>query len=140
VGEQAVVETRVRVRYAETDQMAVAYHGSYLPWMEMGRVDWCRVNGVRYRDMEERDGVLLAVAEVKIRYHAPARYDDELVVATRLETAHPRLVRFSYELRNAETGARLASGETAHIFVAAGMRPARLPERFFGAFGIRKRA
>jgi acyl-CoA thioester hydrolase len=139
VSQQETVETRLKVRYAETDQMAVVHHGNYLPWMEMGRLDWCRARGVRYRDLEERDGVQLAVAEVSVRYHTPARFDDEIVVATRLKLAHPRLVRFLYEIRNAETGDLLASGETAHIFVAPGMKPARLPERYFGVFGIRKR-
>jgi acyl-CoA thioester hydrolase len=75
-----VTEIRLRVRYAETDQMGVVYHANYLVWMEMGRVELCRSMGVRYRDMEQQDGVLLTVVEARCRYHAPARYDDEVVV------------------------------------------------------------
>ena len=73
-------ETRIRVRYAETDQMGVVYHANYIIWMEVGRVEFFRANGLRYRDMERDDGVLLAVAEVQCRFRAPALYDEEVSV------------------------------------------------------------
>jgi YbgC/YbaW family acyl-CoA thioester hydrolase len=76
-----VVEARVRVRYAETDQMGVVYHANYLVWMEVGRVEYWRAAGLRYRDMEQEDGVLLVVAEVNCRYRAPALYDEEVVIS-----------------------------------------------------------
>ena len=76
------VETRLRVRYAETDQMGVVYYANYLVWMEVGRVEYCRAAGLSYRDMERADGILLAVAEANCRYLAPARYDEEIVVRT----------------------------------------------------------
>src|SRR6185369_6852143 len=79
-----VAETRIRVRYAETDQMGVVYYANYLIWMEVGRVEFCRAQGIRYRDMEETDGILLVVAEANFRYLAPARYDDEVRIATTL--------------------------------------------------------
>ena len=84
-------EIRLRVRYAETDQMGVVYHANYFVWMEMGRVELCRQMGMRYRDMEQ-DGVLLTVAEVNCRYLAPARYDDEVIVKTTISQASSRLV------------------------------------------------
>jgi acyl-CoA thioester hydrolase len=129
-------ETRVRVRYAETDQMGVVYHANYLVWMEMGRVELCRANGVRYRDMEAEDGVRLAVAEVSCRYHSPARYDDEVIVRTRIVHAHPRLVQFGYEMVEAETGRKMASGETKHVFVNLEMKPVKVPAKYFPLFGI----
>jgi len=88
------VATRLRVRYAETDQMSVVYYANYLIWMEVGRVEFCRAQGIRYRDMEVDDGVLLVVAEANCRYLAPARYDDEVRISTALGAATPRMVRF----------------------------------------------
>jgi acyl-CoA thioester hydrolase len=135
-----VNETRVRVRYAETDQMGVVYHANYLIWMEMGRVELCRSMGVRYRDMEETDRILLTVAEVSCRYTAPARYDDEVVIRTSVDKASPRLVRFAYEMISAESGCKLATGSTTHVFCGPDLRPRRLPQRYWGAFGIKTRA
>lgn len=75
-------ETRFRVRYAETDQMGVVYYANYLVWMEVGRAEYCRASGGRYRDMEVDDGILLAVVEAHCRYLRPARYDQEIAVKT----------------------------------------------------------
>src|SRR3954453_23478881 len=94
-----VAEARVRVRYAETDQMGGVYYANYLVWMEVGRVELCRVCGFNYRDMETQDGVLLAVAEANPRYHAPARYDDEVIVKTNIAKADRRMVTFACEMR-----------------------------------------
>src|SRR4029077_5406386 len=85
-----VSETRIRVRYAETDQMGVAYYANYLVWMEVGRAELCRACGFNYRDMEQDDGDLLAVAEANCRYSSPARYDDEVVIKTWIEEAGGR--------------------------------------------------
>lgn len=129
-------ETRLRVRYAETDQMGVVYHANYLIWMEIGRVELCRVLGVRYRDMEEQDGILLTVASASCRFLAPARYDDEVVVRTSVARASTRLLEFSYEIADAQTGRPLATGATTHIFCSRELRPCRIPEKYAGAFGI----
>src|SRR5216117_790323 len=75
-------QTRLRVRYAETDQMGVVYYANYLIWMEVGRVEYWRAAGLRYRDMEREDGVLLVVAEVNCRYLCAAVYDEEVIVRT----------------------------------------------------------
>jgi acyl-CoA thioester hydrolase len=130
------VETRVRVRYAETDQMGVVYHANYLVWMEVGRVEYCRAAGIRYRDMEREDGILLAVVEVNCRYLAPALYDEEVIVRTWIEQAHPRLLRFAYEMLDASTHCVLATGETKHIFCDRERRAMKLPEKYRAAFGI----
>jgi acyl-CoA thioester hydrolase len=131
-----VAEVRLRVRYAETDQMGVVYYANYLVWMELGRVELCRRLGVRYRDMEEQDGVLLTVAEVSCRYHFPARYDEEVIVRTSITQATSRLVRFAYEMESAESAVKLASGVTTHIFCKRDMRPCRLPEKYWDCFGV----
>jgi acyl-CoA thioester hydrolase len=132
-------QTCVRVRYAETDQMGVAYYANYLVWMEVGRVECCKALGFRYRDMEVDDGVLLAVAWTSCRYCSPARYDDEVLIDTWVEQANSRMVRFGYEMREASSGRKLATGETAHVFCGRDMRPTRLPEKYYGFFGIPSR-
>ncbi len=129
-------ETRIRVRYAETDQMGVVYYANYLVWMEVGRVELCKAFGFNYRDMEREDGVLMAVAEANCRYAAPARFDDEVVIRTRVEDANPRIVTFSYEMCVAEDGRKLASGYTRHIMVDRQFRRTRLPQKYFAMFGI----
>ncbi|HWB86180.1 MAG TPA: thioesterase family protein [Bryobacteraceae bacterium] len=129
-------ETRIRVRYAETDQMGVVYYANYLVWMEVARVDLCKHCGFNYRDMEADDGVLLAVAEATCRYASPARFDDEVVIKTWIENANPRMVTFAYEMRLAEDGRKLATGQTRHIFLTRDFHPARLPQKYHAMFGL----
>lgn len=128
---------RLRVRYAETDQMGVVYHANYLVWMEIGRIEYCRAAGICYRDMEENDGVLLTVAEAQCRYASPARYDDEVVVETSVTRAHPRVLVFSYTMKRVGDGAVLATGETKHVFCGPDMQPRKLPEKYRAAFGMK---
>jgi acyl-CoA thioester hydrolase len=132
----APVETRLRVRYAETDQMGVVYHANYLIWMEVGRVEYWRAAGLRYRDMEREDGVLLVVAEVNCRYLSAAVYDEEVIVRTSVAEVNPRMIRFVYELLGAEDGRLLASGYTKHVFCGADRRPAKLPKKYHEQLGI----
>lgn len=109
-------ESRVRVRYAETDQMAIAHHADYVVWFEIGRTDVCRAAGISYREIEER-GVLLVVVEIGCRYMVPFRYDDEVLIRTTVEEAGSRALRFMYKLYDA-AGKRLhAGGYTKHIWV-----------------------
>jgi acyl-CoA thioester hydrolase len=129
-------ETRLRVRYVETDQMGVVYYANYLVWMEVGRVELCKACGFNYRDMETEDGIFLAVAESHCRYRAPARFDDEVIVRTSIDTANKRMVTFGYEMRLAEGGRRLATGSTRHVFVSRAMRPTHLPVKYHALFGI----
>jgi len=129
-------ETRLRVRYAETDQMGVVYYANYLVWMEVGRVDLCKACGFNYRDMERDDGIFLAVAEANCRYRSPARFDDEVIVKTWIEKAGTRMVVFAYEMRLAGTGRALATGYTRHVFVSREMRPTHLPPKYRAMFGL----
>jgi acyl-CoA thioester hydrolase len=129
------VETRLRVRYAETDQMGVVYYANYLVWMEVGRVEYCRAAGIRYRDLEQ-EGILLTVAKAECRYSAPALYDDEVIIATTVVRAHPRLLAFRYVMRRAGDSKRLAEGETTHVFCGRDLQPCKLPPKYWEAFGI----
>jgi acyl-CoA thioester hydrolase len=129
-------QTRVRVRYAETDQMGVVYYANYLVWMEVARVELCKALGFRYRDMELEDGVMLAVIEAQCRYLHPARFDEEVIVETRIAEANSRVVEFGYEMRLADGGRKLATGSTRHIFCNREMKPVRMPEKYRAAFGI----
>lgn len=129
-------ETSFRVRYAETDKMGVVYYANYLIWMEVGRAEYCRAAGIRYRDMELDDGILLAVVEAHCRYLRPARYDEEIVVKTWVANASRRAVEFQYGIRDAKSGRQLAAGGTKHVFLGAEMKPVRLPEKYWPLFGI----
>ena len=131
---QAVNETRLRVRYAETDQMGVVYHSNHFVWFEVGRVELLRQLGFSYRDMESKDGRFIAVAEAKCRYRAPVRYDEEVVVRTELLNVRDSVVHFGYELRRAADGVLLADGETTHIVTDADMKIAVLPEKYLSVF------
>jgi acyl-CoA thioester hydrolase len=133
---QPFSETRLQVRYAETDQMGVVYHANYLIWMEVGRVDYCKSIGFSYKNMEREDGIVLAVVEAHCRYRHPARYDDEVVVKTWIADATPRGVRFGYELRRSQDGRILATAETRHVFCGRDMRPARLPAKYHARFAV----
>ncbi len=131
---QAVNETRLRVRYAETDQMGVVYHSNHFIWFEVGRVELLRQLGFSYRDMESQDGRFIAVAEAKCRCRAPAHYDEEILVRTELLNVRDSVVHFGYELRRAEDGTLLAEGETTHIVTDAAMKIAVLPEKYLKVF------
>jgi acyl-CoA thioester hydrolase len=130
----AVNETRLRVRYAETDQMGVAYHSNHFIWFEVGRVELLRQMGFSYRDMESQDNRFIAVVEATCRYRAPARYDEEVLVRTRLKSARDSMVHFGYELVRLSDGALLAEGETTHIVTDAQMKIAVLPDKYLNAF------
>jgi acyl-CoA thioester hydrolase len=122
-----VVETRFRVRYFETDAMRIVHHAVYLTWFEEGRSAFTRAIGYSYAQMEA-DGILLAIAEVHARYHLPARYDDEVIVATCLESLRSRGMTFSYVVRRASDGALLVTGDTKLITIDRNGRTMRIPE------------
>jgi len=134
--DRPIAEARIRVRYAETDQMGVVYYANYLVWMEVARMEWCRACGIDYREMERVDGVGLAVAEAGCRYRSPARFDDEVAIKVWVEEANSRIVLFHYEMRVAEGGRLVATGHTRHIFVSSTMQKARCPMRYRAVFGI----
>ncbi|HEY8469556.1 MAG TPA: thioesterase family protein [Longimicrobiales bacterium] len=117
-----------RARYAETDQMGVIYHSHYLVWCEIGRTDFLRSLGRTYAELE-REGVYLAVTEARIRFLAPARYDEEIRVETWIERVQSRAVTFGYEIGRAAPSppARLALATTTLVALDARGTPMRLP-------------
>ena len=127
-------EARVRVRYAETDQMGVVYHSHLFVWFELGRVDFFRALGFTYREMEERDGCYLPVVDVRCRYKAPLHYDDEVIIRTRLKGMRDSLLHFTYEAVRASDGTLCAEGETTHLATDAQMNRRGLPAEFLRAF------
>jgi acyl-CoA thioester hydrolase len=131
-------ESRIRVRYAETDQMGVVYHANYLVWFEVGRVDYIRDMGLDYRAMEQEDNAMIAVIEASARYKSPARYDDEIIVRTSLAGARGPVVRFRYSVvRAASEKAEellLCEGETTHIVVDRNMKKREMPEKYAEMF------
>lgn len=108
-------ELKVRVRYAETDQMGVVYHGNYAQYFEMGRVEWLRNLGVSYRSMEEA-GVMLPVVSLTMNYKKPAHYDDELTVRTIFKNQTSVKIEFDYEILNSK-GELLTTGNSILVFV-----------------------
>jgi acyl-CoA thioester hydrolase len=130
----AINETRIRVRYAETDQMGIVYHANHFIWFEVGRVEFLRQLGFSYKDMEKQDDCFIAVVDARCRYKAPALYDDEVIVRTRLKNIRESVIHFGYELVRASDGAVLAEGETTHIVADSQMRKTVLPEKYMKVF------
>ncbi len=122
--------TTVRVRYAETDQMGVVYHANYLVWFEVGRVELMRQRGLNYRNLEIEEGCGIVVAEVTVRFKAPARYDDELMIETRVITAKGPIVRFGYRIVRIDDGLLLCEGETVHVVVGRDMKRRPIPKKY----------
>ncbi len=129
-----VNEARIRVRYAETDQMGVVYHSNYIIWMEVGRVELLRQLGFTYKEMERQDKCHIAVVDVKCRFKAPALYDDEILVRTHLKNVRESLIHFGYDILRATDGTLLAEGETTHIVVGEDMQRKPLPEKYLATF------
>jgi acyl-CoA thioester hydrolase len=129
-GQAVVAEARVRVRYAETDQMGVVYHSNHFIWFEVGRVELLRLLGFTYKDMEREDGCHIAVVDARCRYKAPARYDDEVIVRTHVKNVRESMIHFGYELVRAQDGTVLAEGETTHIVIDKEMKIVAMPGKY----------
>lgn len=128
-------EVRLRVRYAETDQMGVVYHANYLVWCEIGRTELMRQLGFAYAEVEAA-GIRLAVAEASLRYGQAARYDDPILVRTRVSAAQSRTITFAYEVYR-EGGAEpvlLATASTKLIAIDENATPRRLPNHLLQHF------
>nr|WP_068622453.1 MULTISPECIES: thioesterase family protein [Paenibacillus] len=134
----------LRVRYQETDQMAVVYHSNYLNWFEIGRTEMIRALGFDYKGMEE-EGVLLPVVDANLKFKQPARYDDQIAVFTRMTAFSPLRLGYAYEVRRLQPGEEqskkiwendeplpgelLVTGSTSHVWVDLSWRPARLDKK-----------
>src|SRR5205807_10306898 len=129
-----VNETRIRVRYAATDQMGVVYHANHFIWFEVGRVELLRQLGFSYKEMEQQDQCFIAVVDARCRYKAPAMYDDEIIVRTWLKNIRESVIHFAYELVRVADGTLLAEGETTHIVADANMQKTSLPEKYMKVY------
>ncbi len=107
--------SEVRVRYSETDQMGVVYHGNYLPYFEIGRVEWLRNQGISYKSMEER-GVALPIVNLSLNYKKSARYDDILTIKTAFKSQTSVKIEFDCEIRN-EQNELLTTASFLLVFV-----------------------
>jgi acyl-CoA thioester hydrolase len=123
-----ICESRIRVRYAETDQMGMAYYANYLIWMEVGRSDFCRQCGFSYRELEREEQAFLTVAEATCRYLSPARYEDEILIETELARVKSRVMEFKYRIKRGDT--LLAEGRTVHVLIGPDGRPRSMPQRY----------
>ena len=108
-------QTQIRVRYSETDQMRVVYHGNYAQYFEIGRVEWLRNKGISYKWMEE-NGIMLPVVSLTMNYKKPARYDELLTLKTILKNRTTVKIEFDYELYN-ESDELLTTGNSILVFV-----------------------
>lgn len=131
--------TTLRVRYAETDQMGVVYYANFFVWFEIGRVELLRQLGFDYKRMEIADDCLLPVVDATCRYKSPARYDDLIVIETRVSAMRSSVLKFAYDVYRAgdtlddgsETPDKLlATGETTHVIVDKSLDKSALPERY----------
>jgi acyl-CoA thioester hydrolase len=120
------VETRLRVRYSETDRMGIVYHGHYIAWFEIGRTEYCRAAGVPYRVLED-SGLFILVTRAECKYRRPARYDDEVRIVTGLSELASRGLAFIYEVFDAREQL-LAEGATRHVFADTAGRPMQAPK------------
>ncbi len=119
-----------RVRYAETDQMGVAYYANYLVWFEVGRAEFCRQHGFSYDQLERETGLHLMVVETHCRYRLPLRYDQLFTIRTYLREFRSRSLTFGYELLSADGALEHAHGYTRHVVADAEGRLHRFPPAY----------
>lgn len=130
-----VIQTEFRVRYAETDRMGYVYYGNYAAWFEVGRVEWLRSFGLNYKKLED-EGIILPVRDMYVRYIKPAKYDDEVILHTKLKALSGPRITFDYLLKSKE-GKDLCTAEITLVFVDKETgRPVRAPEELQRALDL----
>jgi acyl-CoA thioester hydrolase len=123
------IDCEIRVRYAETDQMGVAYYANYLVWFEVGRSEFCRKKGFSYIELEAL-GYKLVVTDVHCRYRNAVSYDAAIIVRTKLKAMNKRMITFSYQILKKDNEGLVAEGETRHLCLDSNGKPKSLPEPF----------
>ena len=116
-----------RVRYADTDHFGVVYYANYLNWLEAGRTEILRDNGITYADLEKQ-GIFAPVVKLEMEYKAPAGYDDIVVVETRIAKVGNSSVEFHYDIRRKSGNLLLATGKTVNVFISRDRKPVRVPD------------
>ena len=128
-------EIQIRVRYGDTDQMGVVYHGNYPLYLEMGRIEWLRKLGISYKKMEE-NGVMLPVIQLSLKYKKSASYDDVINVKTQLKKIPTAKIEFEYEITNKKDEI-LTTASTTLVFIDMKTnKPMRAPKYILDAIGV----
>jgi acyl-CoA thioester hydrolase len=126
---QHPVETTFRVRYAETDQMGIVHHASYVVWLEEGRSNWMRAHGSSYAQFE-KEGLLLAVTDLSVRYQQAARYDQPVTVRCWVANVRSRQMQFNYEILDPETGELFVTAHTKHVCLDRTGHVTNIPDKW----------
>lgn len=125
-----VTESKITVRYAETDKMGIVHHSVYAVWFEVGRTDFIRQAGMPYSVMEQK-GIMTPLSSLTCQFYLPAYYEDELIVKTSVSKITAARIIFSYKIKRQKDQALLATGSTSHGFVSAKtFRPVNGKKRF----------
>ncbi len=124
-----ISQTRILVRYAETDQMGIAHHANYPIWFEAARTDFIKLLGYTYSEME-RMGVMLPLAELTCRYLRPSHYEDELIVETRLIRLTPGRIVFGYRVLKDGEEPPICTGTTTHAWTGRDLKPMNLKKNY----------
>ena len=127
--------TKTRVRYSETDQMGVVYHGNYAQFFEIGRTEWLRSLGVTYKDME-MNGIILPVVSINLIFIKSALYDDILTIHTYLKKEPMVKIEFNYEIKN-QLDELICTGNSVLAFIdTKNMKPTRCPDYLLKGLGF----
>ncbi len=135
------LETKFIARYAETDQMGIVHHSNYAVWFEAGRTDFLKKAGISNSSIEAK-GALLPLYEMNCQFKSPAKYEDEILVVTKLSSLSRVRLQFSYEVVNADNSKLLATGETMHAWTTRELKPVNaekiIPDIYSNLSGILK--
>lgn len=124
-----VSNSKINVRYAETDKMGIVHHSVYPIWYEIARTDYCKEAGIPYTKMEEL-GIMTPIIELESKYIRPAFYDDEIVIKTKIETITPARIVFSYEIYRLNDNTLINTGITTHALVGKNFKPINVKKLF----------
>ena len=123
------VTTSYRVKFFDTDTMGVVHHSNYIRWFETGRVEFLRALGIDLSEMMS-DGILFPIIEISAKFHAPAKFDDELEIETTAEALTKAKMKFNYVIRKRGEEKILAEGTSTNVFTSGG-KICRLPDKYF---------
>lgn len=128
-------ETRITVRYVETDQMGIVHHSNYYAWFEVGRTEYIKAQGIKYSEMED-EGVMIPLIESRCEYKYGAKYEDELIIASSIESLTPVKAEFKYEVLRLPDNKLLAVGYTKHAFTDKQLKPINLKKKHPELWGV----
>ena len=124
-----IVTTKYRVKFFDTDTFGIVHHSNYIRWFETGRVEFLRALGIDLNELMS-DGILFPIIEVSAKFHAPAKFDDELEIETTAEALTKAKMKFNYAIRKCGEEKILAEGMSTNVFTSDG-KICRLPDKYF---------